>query len=106
MDWVFNKTIETAKGVFKAGQALPEHWNGPETRKQLREKYGDDVLVESKGAAESFAAFGEMLASILSTLRRIENALNVEAKSEGNGEAAPHKRAGRPRKPIEAAPSA
>lgn len=107
MQYVFGKTISTAKGTFKAGEPLPGHWTGKETMRQLRETYGEDVLVESKSAAETFAAHGEILAAILSALQRIERALRVEAEPQGNGGAARAKRPGRPRKqPVEASPSA
>ena len=107
MQYVFGKTITTAKGTFAAGEALPEHWTGKETMRQLRETYGNDVLVESRGAAESFAAYGERLAAIEQALVEIKAALGVGTKPNGGEPAQAAKRPGRPRKqPVEASPSA
>lgn len=87
MQYVFGKTITTAKGTFEAGEPLPEYWTGKETMRQLRETYGQDVLVESRGAARTFAAIAESLA-------RIEAALGIGAKSNGGFDKQP----ARPRK--------
>lgn len=106
MQYVFGKTITTAKGTYRAGEPLPGHWTGKETMRQLRATYGEDVLIEGKTAAETFTAYGEMLSAVLSALQRIEKVLSVETERQGNGGAARAKRPGRPRKPVEASPSA
>ncbi len=107
MSLIFNKTIQTAKGLFKAGQMLPGYLSGTETVRQFREQYGEDIFIESADASESFAEFGKELTEIKVLLREIAAALNVkQANGESGMAAAQTKRPGRSRKQPEAALSA
>ena len=77
--WTFGKTIETAKGAFQAGQPLPLEWTGKETIRQLRERYGDDVLVDAGLANASVEA---RLKAIEQSLEDIKRELGVKSTGD------------------------
>lgn len=77
--YTFTKQIETRKGTFKEGQAVPPEWTGKETLRQLKQQFGNDVITfEAKqGGSQSdvLAALGIMnqnLARIDARLTLIE----------------------------------
>ena len=87
MTWIFGKSIETRHGSFAAGQALPAEWDTRETRRQLVEKFGEDVLVQAQAASTQSMAV--TLSAILKSLEEIKAALGVkgEAKEKLMGKA-------------------
>ena len=80
--WTFGKTIETTKGAFQAGQPLPLEWTGKETIRQLRERYGDDVLVDAGLANASVEA---RLKAIEQSLEDIKRELGVKSTGDATG---------------------
>lgn len=81
MSYSFAKTIETKKGTFNAGQPLPPEWAGKETIRQLRERYGEDVLVDSGLANASVEA---RLSAIERSLEDIKRELGVKPVGGAN----------------------
>lgn len=77
---VFGKTIETRHGSFVAGQPLPVEWDTRETRKQLVEKFGKDVIVQAQAVSSEVVAV--RLSSIEKSLSEIMAALGVEDKTK------------------------
>lgn len=82
MAYIFGKTINTAKGEFKAGQPLPPEWTGKETVRQLRETFGEDVLVTAEGEGETLRMIGARLAAVEKSLEEIKEALSVGASKK------------------------
>ena len=80
--YIFGKTIETKKGAFKEGQPLPPEWSGPETRRQLREQFGDDVLVLQPDTHDMLAGVNKQLAAIQTDLAEIREALGLGDKEK------------------------
>ena len=76
MSWVFGKAIETRRGSFAVGQPLPPEWDTRETRRQLVEKFGDDVLARGGGASNE--AVTARLTAIEQSLETIKEALGVD----------------------------
>ena len=79
--WVFGKSIETLKGNFEAGVPLPPEWDTRETRAQLVEKFGADVLVQGNTLST-----GARFDAIEKSLAQIKAALGIkeEKKAEAN----------------------
>lgn len=75
--YVFGKTIETRKGTFAVGQPLPPEWTGKDTIKQLREQYGDDVLVVPEDAHSSLSAVSRKLTALETAINEIKEALGI-----------------------------
>lgn len=80
--YVFGKTITTAKGEFKAGQPLPPEWNGKETIRQLRETFGEDVLVTAAGERETLQAIAARLGAVEASLEEIKAALDISKQKK------------------------
>ena len=80
--YVFGKTIETAKGVFREGQALPMEWTGKETIRQLRETYGEDAVLIPADSRESLSAIGQRLTAIETSVDEIKAAVGVGEKKK------------------------
>ena len=78
MSWVFGKSIETRHGSFSPGQSIPPEWDTRETRRQLVEKFGKDVLVQ--GGSASNEALATRLAAVERSLEEIKEALGIEPK--------------------------
>jgi len=86
---VFGKAIETRHGNFAAGDPLPIEWGTRETRRQLIEQFGEDVLVQAQTVSnESMSA---RLSAIERSLEEIKTALGIKmgakAKSTDKGKA-------------------
>lgn len=73
---MFAKAVQCRRGVFPVGAILPAYLSTPETIRQFREQFGEDVLIESRDAAES-------MTEVMASLRRIEKALGIDAPSNG-----------------------
>ena len=80
---VFGKAIETRHGNFNAGDPLPSEWQGSkETVRQLREKYGQDAIVDKKAASDSFLSLGDRLSAIEQSLTDIKDSLGIKSTGE------------------------
>ena len=82
MNYSFGKIVETTKGTFQAGQPLPLEWTGKETIRQLREKYGEDAVVD---AALANASVEMRLKGIEESLQDIKRELGIKPKGETTG---------------------
>lgn len=76
MSWMFNKPIETRHGSFAVGQALPPEWDTRETRRQLVEQFGEDVIVQAQAASSQSTAMA--FSAILKSLEEIKAALGIK----------------------------
>ena len=77
---IFGKSIETRHGNYAAGDPLPVEWNTRETRKQLVEQFGEDVLVQAQAVSnESMSA---RLSAIEQSLGEIKTALGIKIGAE------------------------
>ena len=77
---VFGKDIKTRHGDYRAGQPLPAEWETRETREQLVEQFGKDVLVEAQSvSSEQMAA---RLSAIESSLKQIKEALGLKSEAK------------------------
>ena len=79
MSFVFGKPIETRHGSFAVGQALPPEWDTRETRRQLVEQFGADVIVQAQ--AVSNEALTIRLSAMEQSLEEIKAALGVKGES-------------------------
>lgn len=80
--YVFGKTIQTAKGSYEQGQPLPLEWSGKETIRQLKEKFGDDVLVAYQDEHVSMSAIMQELKSLKESVNEMKEALGVGDKKK------------------------
>lgn len=76
MSWVFGKSIETRHGSFSPGQPIPPEWDTRETRRQLVEQFGKDVLAQ--GGSASNEALAARLAAVERSLEEIKEALGIK----------------------------
>ena len=81
---VFGKAIETRHGNFNAGDPLPSEWTGKDTIRELREKFGQDAVIERKSASDSFVGFGDRLADIEKLLANVTDRMAKAEKSLGS----------------------
>ena len=81
---VFGKAIETRHGNFNAGDPLPSEWTGKETIRQLRERFGEDAVIDKKNASDSFIGFGDRLADIEKLLASFADRMAKAEKSLGS----------------------
>mgnify|MGYP001602377194 CR=1 FL=1 len=77
--WVFAKSIETRKGNFAVGQALPPEWDTRETRNQLVEKFGEGVIVQAQ--AFSMESIAMSLSAIQKSLDEIKSELGIKSQA-------------------------
>jgi hypothetical protein len=82
MSYEFGKDIKTAKGDFKAGQPLPLEWTGKETIRQIRERYGEEAVMDA-GLAN--ASVNARLASIEESLSDIKRELGIKPAGDATG---------------------
>ena len=80
--YVFGKTIETTKGTFRAGDALPSEWTGKETIRQLKEKFGEDTVLLPQQTGQSMATVVNDIAEIKAAIVEIRDALGVGEKKK------------------------
>lgn len=80
--YVFGRTIETAKGAFKAGEPLPPEWTGKETIRQLDERFGEGTVLIAQDAHESLSSVAQRLSALEASINEIKEALGVGEKKK------------------------
>lgn len=80
MSLIFGKNIKTRHGEYSAGQPLPVEWNTRETRRQLIQQFGMDVIIEAQTVSNE--SLSKRLSAMEQSLIDIKDALGLKADEQ------------------------